>query len=75
MGPLPEKGATGRQLELDIRDDGHGFAMSELSPEHMGLRIMRERAESIGARLDVESRPGYGTCVGVVWPCPDQDLN
>jgi signal transduction histidine kinase len=28
-----------------------------------GLRIMRERAEAVGARFQVESRPGQGTRV------------
>ena len=32
----------------------------------MGLRIMRERAEGMGAELVVESEPGRGTTVAVI---------
>jgi nitrate/nitrite-specific signal transduction histidine kinase len=32
---------------------------------------MRERAEAIGARFEVESAPGEGTRVSVVWPADD----
>jgi FAD/FMN-containing dehydrogenase len=34
---------------------------------HLGVGIMRQRAESIGATLTVESDPGQGTRVTVVW--------
>ena len=36
-----------------------------ISEEHMGLRIMRERAEEMGARLNVQSGPGQGTEISV----------
>jgi two-component system nitrate/nitrite sensor histidine kinase NarX len=32
-----------------------------IAPEHLGLGIMRERAEAIGAHFTVESLPGQGT--------------
>jgi hypothetical protein len=35
---------------------------------HFGLLGMRERAARIGARFEIESRPGAGTCV--VMRCP-----
>jgi nitrate/nitrite-specific signal transduction histidine kinase len=38
-----------------------------VTPEHLGLRIMRERTDSIGARLRIKSQPGAGTRVTVVW--------
>jgi signal transduction histidine kinase len=31
------------------------------------MRIMRERAEAIGAEFHVSSTPGAGTCVEVIW--------
>ena len=45
---------------LEIADDGVGFE-PDGAVAGLGLRNMRERAFNIGARLDVESRPGAGT--------------
>jgi nitrate/nitrite-specific signal transduction histidine kinase len=55
-------------LEMRIADDGRGFDANVVSPDHLGLGIMRERAEGIGARMKVDSEPGEGTEVIVVWP-------
>ncbi len=62
-----ENGGPDR-VELRINDNGCGFNPQEFSCEHMGLRIMRERAESVGGELAVTSRPGRGTRVRVLWP-------
>ena len=61
------------QVELHIRDNGHGFDPALVTPEHLGLGIMRERAESIGARIIIESRIGQGTEVTVAWQDPRQE--
>ena len=47
--------------EIEVLDDGHG--LQHARPDSHGMRIMRERAESIGATLDVESLGGapHGT--------------
>ncbi|MFL5807461.1 MAG: histidine kinase [Roseiflexaceae bacterium] len=62
---------TGRcdpdQVELWITDDGRGFDPSAVAPGSLGLGIMRERAASIGATLRVESRPGAGTELCMIW--------
>jgi nitrate/nitrite-specific signal transduction histidine kinase len=39
----------------------------EVAPVHLGLGIMRERAEAIGAHLEIESEIGQGTQVHVFW--------
>jgi signal transduction histidine kinase len=57
----------GGVIELWVRDDGRGFDPGEIPPGHLGLGIMRERAEAIGAMFEVESEPGRGTQVTVVW--------
>ncbi len=54
--------------KLTISDNGVGFNPENISPDHLGLRIMHERAEAIGASLKIESQPGHGTQVAVVWP-------
>jgi PAS domain S-box-containing protein len=48
-------------------DNGIGFDMFTAKPTSLGLRIMRERAEAIGATLEISSQPGSGTCVEVIW--------
>jgi nitrate/nitrite-specific signal transduction histidine kinase len=55
------------QLHLCIQDDGLGFEPDSLPPGHMGIAIMRERANSIGASLKIESQPGQGTTVELDW--------
>ncbi len=55
-------------LRLSIADDGQGFDESQvpmLEPSHFGLSTMQERAEEIGGRLDLRSRPGQGTQITV----------
>jgi signal transduction histidine kinase len=59
---------AGVKVELCIRDDGRGFDLDDVPPEHMGLGIMRERAEAAGAQLGIVSQTGRGTQVTVVWP-------
>jgi GAF domain-containing protein/HAMP domain-containing protein len=54
-------------VTLRINDDGHGFDLNNVPPDHLGLGIMRERAEAIGAILTIESEVGRGTEVMAVW--------
>ncbi|MCL5960627.1 MAG: GAF domain-containing protein, partial [Chloroflexi bacterium] len=58
------------RVELCVRDDGKGVDLSGVAPGHLGLDIMNERAEAIGATLSLTSRPGHGTQVLVVWQEP-----
>jgi two-component system, NarL family, sensor histidine kinase UhpB len=53
---------SGRGVELDVSDDGRGFAFEE-SESGLGIAGMRERALLLGAELTIESRPGRGTTV------------
>ncbi len=58
------------QTVLTISDDGVGFNPAERAAElalggHFGLLGARERAESVGARFEVNSEPGKGTQVRV----------
>lgn len=51
-------------IRIAIQDDGVGFDPVELSQhgmQHFGLQIMRERAESVGGELKIDSRKGVGT--------------
>ena len=51
---------------LQVSDNGQGFAASEGSRAgHFGLLDMRERAQSMGSELKVQSEPGRGTRISV----------
>ena len=61
----------GDSWTLEVRDDGRGFdaaAVAARGRSNFGLQFMRERAELIGARLDVRSRPDGGTVVRLAIP-------
>jgi two-component system sensor histidine kinase DegS len=63
----------GRDWVVEVRDDGRGFdpgAVAAHGRRNYGLQFMRERAELIGARLDVRSRPDGGTVVRLAIPTP-----
>jgi len=47
--------------ELRIVDNGRGFDAENVPPGHLGLSIMRERAEAAGGELEVRASPGHGT--------------
>jgi PAS domain S-box-containing protein len=50
-----------------VCDNGIGFDLSTAKPTSLGMRIMRERAEAIGADFHISSTPGAGTCLEVIW--------
>ena len=53
-----------KQVQLRIHDDGAGFdfqGVGSASSGHFGLLDMRERAEKIGGRFSLNSKPGSGT--------------
>lgn len=56
-----------KEITLVVRDDGRGFDPDLIQPDQLGLNIMRERAEDIGARLRIKSDPGVGTMIEVIW--------
>ena len=70
-------GATIMYLHLQFRDDavsvklsdnGRGFNLEEaidsrIRPSHIGLLSMKDRAEMIGAHLDIDSHLGKGTSI------------
>lgn len=62
---------------IEVRDDGRGFRVDEDREDagtHVGLRIMRERAARLGAKLRITSEIGRGTTVSLTLPGPDADL-
>jgi len=54
---------------FQIADDGVGFdPQAHPVGTQVGIQIMRERARSIGATLQIESSPGHGTVVALELP-------
>ena len=58
----------GNHVEVDIKDDGKGFNVSQARPSTHGLAGMRHRVEAAGGRLTVRSAPGNGTRIAAVLP-------
>ncbi len=62
---------SGDEWTMEIRDDGRGFDMGSVAARgrrNFGMQVMQERAELIGARFDVRSRPDGGTVVRLAIP-------
>jgi GAF domain-containing protein/HAMP domain-containing protein len=56
-----------KSTELHVNDDGRGFDPDAVPSDRLGLGIIRERAQAVGATLSIHSQPGHGTQVIVVW--------
>jgi signal transduction histidine kinase len=63
--------ATADRASLSITDQGVGIAADAASKAarsgHYGLLNMRQRAEQIGAKIDVRRPPGGGASIGLSW--------
>ena len=73
--------SPGPSWRFEVHDDGLGFAADGRLGQRndVGLRIMQERAERIGATVQVMSAPGAGCSVILELPqahqeAPDQSL-
>ncbi|MGO4299175.1 sensor histidine kinase [Leifsonia sp. RAF41] len=65
-------GGPAATVEVVVRDDGRGFTESEVPAERLGLRIsIRDRLAKVGGRARIESEPGVGTTVTILWPSAD----
>jgi two-component system nitrate/nitrite sensor histidine kinase NarX len=59
--------------EFTVSDDGSGFDPQKIDGEgerHIGLRIMRERAQRAGGDVAIDTAPGRGTRVRLSLPLP-----
>jgi nitrate/nitrite-specific signal transduction histidine kinase len=61
------------QLSMLIKDDGLGFDPTAIMPDNLGIAIMRERANSIGAILMIDSQVSKGTTVQLDWKSTGRD--
>lgn len=68
---------AGNLLVLDVQDDGVGFVASAteaVDGSGFGLRGLRERVESLGGTVAIESHPNEGTTIAVHVPLGDGGL-
>jgi two-component system sensor histidine kinase UhpB len=69
--------ASPGDLTVEIRDDGPGFDVDEALARsqrrgRLGLIGMRERADLLGASLDIDSAPGAGASIRLTVPLTDK---
>ncbi len=55
-------------FSLTIQDDGIGFDVDNVPSDHMGLRIIRERALNLDLQIEITSVPNTGTRIYVFYP-------
>ncbi|HLT75725.1 MAG TPA: two-component regulator propeller domain-containing protein [Ohtaekwangia sp.] len=53
------------EFRLCLEDDGVGYDPCKIESPERGMRNMRERAEKINVRLEIESAPGKGTVISI----------
>ncbi|MGA8147766.1 MAG: ATP-binding protein [Gallionellaceae bacterium] len=61
---------SGARFVFTIEDNGTGISANTRMEGHYGLTIMRERAQRIGAEIEVESAEGHGTIVRLSFSVP-----
>lgn len=66
----------GRGYMFHVRDNGCGFdtgTLNDKTGSHIGLRIMKERAQRIGGEIRIDSRPGHGSELTLLLPLTQQE--
>jgi signal transduction histidine kinase len=59
----------GAWVRVAVEDEGVGWDLPALpSRLHFGLQTMRERAEGLGGRLEIDTAPGRGARVVATLP-------
>jgi len=66
-GKSPSGDSQATLPTIRIADNGVGFDSQNQTPHH-GMMLMKARAKSIGADLQIESKPGGPTEVVLSWP-------
>lgn len=66
--------SSGAEYRVSVRDNGKGFDAPSVErlDDHVGLRIMRERATRAGGRLQIQSSPGEGTQIELYLPADER---
>lgn len=57
------------RVHIVVEDEGAGFdASEEAGADHVGMRLMKERAARVGGSIALQSSPGEGTRVEAILP-------
>jgi signal transduction histidine kinase len=60
-------GGAPREVELRVSDNGCGFEPGHVPADRFGLGIIRERAQAIGAEVEITTEANQGTAIVVKW--------
>ncbi|WP_374947135.1 sensor histidine kinase [Agreia sp.] len=64
----------GEGFTVQISDTGVGFDPTAVPQERLGLRVsIRERVVTVGGAVQVQSVPGGGASIVIVWPDPNRE--
>jgi signal transduction histidine kinase len=62
-------GGSAATVSVSISDTGVGFEAEAVSSERLGLRVsIIERLTKVGGEARIDSRPGEGATVTLLWP-------
>jgi signal transduction histidine kinase len=65
-----DMGDTNIRLSMD--DNGKGLDTDQLEKEpNLGLKLIKDRAEMLGGKFELDSAPGKGTRVSISIPVHD----
>jgi two-component system nitrate/nitrite sensor histidine kinase NarX len=56
-------------VRVIVQDHGEGFnPEARIGEDHVGMRLMHERAAQLGGRIEIDSAPGRGTRLEAIIP-------
>lgn len=62
----------GEGFTVQVSDTGVGFDPAQVPQERLGLRVsIRERVATVGGAVQIQSVPGGGASIVIVWPDPN----
>lgn len=61
------------RVRLRVTDDGRGFDTEGIASAKGGISIINDRANAIGATLDIQSRAAIGTEVTIDWSAEERN--
>jgi ligand-binding sensor domain-containing protein/signal transduction histidine kinase len=66
-------GRHSTEAELRVSDNGCGFDLDRVPADRLGLGIIHERAQAIGAQIEVQTQLDQGTTILVAWKASQDD--
>ena len=62
-----------KEIELRVSDNGRGFDPGHIPADRLGLGIIRERAQAVGAEIEILTQTDQGTAIVVTWKASQED--